>query len=257
MPGQCCVIQIFDDGAAYDKRYDEVILPAIEAADLEPYRVDRDPGAEIPIDTLHEEIRRSVVCLADITPDNPNVWYELGFAVASDKPIVMICKKGRKLPFDTHHRNTIFYTQDSPKDFEQLKNEITNRLKAALKRRAKVQRVVSGSPIKATGGLEPHEIAALAFIIANRDSTEDCASMHQIRNDMEKAGYSDVATSVAVTSLTRKTYVKSKNVEDYETGGRFYAYQLTPQGEEWLLANQDKLELRVQREAPIDDDIPF
>ena len=36
----------------------------------------------IPIDTLHEEIRRSVVCLAEITPDNPNVWYELGFSVA-------------------------------------------------------------------------------------------------------------------------------------------------------------------------------
>ena len=140
MPGQCCVFQIFDDGGAYDQRYDQVILPAIKAADLEPYRVDRDTSAEIPIDTLHEEIRRSAVCLADITLNNPNVWYELGFAVASDQPIVMICKKGRTLPFDTHHRSTIFYTQESPRDFEHLKNEITSRLKAALERRAKVQR---------------------------------------------------------------------------------------------------------------------
>ena len=257
MPGQCCVFQIFDDGGPYDKRYDEVILPAIKAADLEPYRVDRDAGAEIPIDTLHEKIRRSAVCLADITPDNPNIWYELGFAVASDQPIVMICKKGRKLPFDTHHRSAIFYTQESPRDFEQLKNEITRHLKAALERRAKVQRVVSGSPIKATGGLKPHEIAALALIIANRDSIEDWASMHQIRNGMQKAGYSDVATSVALTSLTRKTYVKSESIEDYE-GERVYVYWLMPQGEEWLLANQNKLELRVQGDADIDiDDIPF
>ena len=116
MPGQCCVFQIFDDGGASDKRYDEVILPAIKAPDLEPCRVDRDAGAEIHIDTLHEEIRRSAVCLADITPDDPNVWYELGFAVASDQPIVMICKKGRTLPFDTHHRSTIFYTQESQRD---------------------------------------------------------------------------------------------------------------------------------------------
>ena len=121
MLGQCCVFQPFDDGGPYDKRYDEVISPAIKAADLEPYRVDRDASAEIPIDKLHEEIRGSVVCLADITPDNPNVWYELGFAVASDQPIVMICKKGRTLPFDTHHRSAIFYTQESPRDFEQLK----------------------------------------------------------------------------------------------------------------------------------------
>ena len=34
MPGQCCVFQIFDDGGAYDKRYDEVISPAITAAGL-------------------------------------------------------------------------------------------------------------------------------------------------------------------------------------------------------------------------------
>ena len=137
--------------------------------------------------------------LADITPDNPNVWYELGFAVASDQAIVMICKKGRKLPFDTHHRSAIFYAQESPRDFEQLKNAITNHLKAALEKRAKVRRVISGSPIKATEGLEPHEIAALALIIANRESIEDYARMHQIKDGMRKAGYSDVATSVALT----------------------------------------------------------
>ena len=256
MPGQCCVFQPFDDGGPYDKRYDEVISPAIKAADLDPYRVDRDAGAEIPIDTLHEEIRRSTVCLADITPDNPNVWYELGFAVASDQAIVMICKKGRTLPFDTHHRSTIFYAQESPRDFEQLKNEITSHLKAALEKRAKVQRVISGSPIKATKGLEPHEIAALALIIANRESIEDYASMHQIKNGMQKAGYSDVAISVALTSLTRKTYVKSKSVED-DDGGSFYAYWLMPQGEEWLLANQNKLDLRIQGDDIDEDDIPF
>ena len=255
MPGQCCVFQIFDNGGPYDKRYDEVILPAIEAADLEPYRVDRDASAAIPIDTLHEEIRRSAVCLADITPDNPNVWYELGFAVSSDLPIVMICKKGRTLPFDTHHRSVIFYTQDSPKDFEQLKNDITYRLKAALKRRTKVQEVISGSPVKATEGLKPHEIAALALVIANCDSVEDHASMHQIRNGMQSAGFNDVATSIALTSLTRKGYVKSESVQNFNE--ELYAYRLTPQGEEWLLANHKKLELRVQGNTLTEDDILF
>ena len=81
--------------------------------------------------------------------------------------------------------------------------------------------------------------------------------MHQIKNGMRKAGYSDVATGVALTSLTRKTYVKSENLEDYE-GCRFDAYWLMPQGEEWLLVNQNKLELRVQEDSDIDnDDIPF
>ena len=37
----CFVIQPFD-GGPYDKRYDEIIGPAIVAAGLTPYRVDRD-----------------------------------------------------------------------------------------------------------------------------------------------------------------------------------------------------------------------
>ena len=80
--------------------------------------------------------------------------------------------------------------------------------------------------------------------------------MHQIRHGMREAGYSDVATGVALTSLTRKTYVKSESVEDQE-GGRFYAYWIMPQGEEWLLSNQNKLKLRVQGDTDIDDDITF
>ncbi|MBU0719064.1 MAG: hypothetical protein KJ749_12505 [Planctomycetes bacterium] len=42
--GRCFVIQPFDDGGEFDKRYEDVFLPAIRDAGLEPYRVDRDPS---------------------------------------------------------------------------------------------------------------------------------------------------------------------------------------------------------------------
>ena len=44
----CFVIQPFDSGK-FDKRFDGVYKPAIEAAGLEAYRVDRDPKVEIPM----------------------------------------------------------------------------------------------------------------------------------------------------------------------------------------------------------------
>ena len=50
--GRCCVFQPFDKGA-YDKRYEDIIAPAIKAAGLQPYRVDEDPGAVILFETLH------------------------------------------------------------------------------------------------------------------------------------------------------------------------------------------------------------
>jgi nucleoside 2-deoxyribosyltransferase len=82
--GRCCVFQPFDKGD-FDKRFDDVLVPAIEAAGMEPYRVDRDLGSTIPVDTLHQEIRSAAICIADITTRNPNVMYELGYAVALGK----------------------------------------------------------------------------------------------------------------------------------------------------------------------------
>jgi hypothetical protein len=69
---RCFVVQPFDKGP-FDKRYDDVLAPAIEAAGVKPYRVDRDPSVLIPIETIEEYIRESEYCLADISLDNPNV----------------------------------------------------------------------------------------------------------------------------------------------------------------------------------------
>lgn len=88
----CFVIQPFDSGK-FDKRYDDVYKPAIEAAGLEAYRVDRDPKVEIPIEAIEDGIRNAAICLADITADNPNVWYELGYTFAADRPVVMVCSE--------------------------------------------------------------------------------------------------------------------------------------------------------------------
>src|ERR1017187_4179022 len=112
--GRCCVFQPFDKGA-HDKRYEDTLAPAIKAAGLEPYRVDRDDGAVIPIETLHDEIRSATLCLADIGTRNANVMYELGYAIASGKDVVIICSNqlADAFPFDIRHRGIIQYAADS------------------------------------------------------------------------------------------------------------------------------------------------
>src|SRR5580658_2497581 len=130
----CFVIQPFDSGK-FDKRFDDVYRPAIEAAGLEAYRVDRDPGVDVPIDAIEQGIRSATICLADITTDNPNVWYELGFAFAAGRPVVMVCSKERpdkKYPFDIQHRTIILYCADAPSDFDTLQHSLTARIKALL-----------------------------------------------------------------------------------------------------------------------------
>ena len=89
---RCFVIQPFDSGK-FDKRFEDVYKPAIEAAGLEAYRVDQDISVEVPIEAIEAGIRSAAVCLADITTDNPNVWYELGYAFASGRLVIMIAPK--------------------------------------------------------------------------------------------------------------------------------------------------------------------
>ena len=128
----CFVIQPFDD--ENDRRYEDVYKPALEEAGVEPYRVDQDPSVAVPIESIESRIRESDICLADITTDNPNVWYELGFAFAVCRPVVMTCAEARvgKLPFDVQHRVVIKYATASPSDFERLRKDIVRRVVARL-----------------------------------------------------------------------------------------------------------------------------
>lgn len=129
----CFVIQPFDNGC-FDKRYEDVFAPAIQAAGFEPYRVDRDPAAAIPIENIEEGIRRADACLADISTNNPNVWFELGFAIAVSKPVILVCEHqpDRRFPFDVQHRSIILYKTESARDFDSLKTRIIQRIKAAV-----------------------------------------------------------------------------------------------------------------------------
>ena len=127
----CFVIQPFDD--AFTKRFDQVYSIAIEDAGLRPYRVDRDPAVAVPAESIESGIRNATACLADITKDNPNVWLEVGYAMALSKPLIFIAsKRRRKLPFDIQHKLVINYSTDAPKDFDLIRIEIAKRIKSRL-----------------------------------------------------------------------------------------------------------------------------
>ncbi|MGH7780840.1 MAG: hypothetical protein ACREQR_13545 [Candidatus Binataceae bacterium] len=238
MPSTCCIFQPFDDGP-FDKRYDEVLAPAVEAAGLRTYRVDRDPSATIPIEKLQEEVERSTACLADISADNPNVWYELGFAVGRNRPVVLICTANREsFPFDIRHRRVIRYKSDSPTDFEQLGFSITQALKAEVEKAGLTQSISDYSPLKERKGLRDHEIAALAFIMANARINNWTSRLNE---DMERAGFTRLATNLALDSLRHSGFITLGSSSDEDTEEENEAAFLTNRGKEWLRINQDEL----------------
>jgi len=260
--GRCCVFQPFDNGGDFDKRFDDVLTPAIEAADMEPYRVDRDLGSIIPVDTLHKEIKSATVCVADITTRNPNVMYELGYALAAGKDVVIISGPNpEKFPFDIQHRGILSYSVWSISDFTELGQNLTAKLNAVLELRERTTEITGASPVKESAGLQPHELTALALLLANSDAASDGVAINWIKQEMRKAGYTDIGTRLALAKLTKLGYVGSRWAND---GAESWAvYSITEDGEMWLVENQTKLELRLRPRQPEasdeikDEDIPF
>lgn len=94
----------------YDELYAEVIKPVCKEFNIETVRADEYYSSTPIITDIIESIKESSLIIADITPDNPNVFYEIGYAHAIQKSVILLSdKKREKLPFDLSSFRTIFY----------------------------------------------------------------------------------------------------------------------------------------------------
>lgn len=94
----------------YDELYEEVIKPTCAKFALEVIRADDMYTNSSILEDITTSIRESSVVIADITVDNPNVFYEVGYSHGISKPTILLSDKKRaKLPFDVSGFRTIFY----------------------------------------------------------------------------------------------------------------------------------------------------
>jgi hypothetical protein len=90
--------------------YQDVIKPICESYGYKVVRADEFCTSGQIMDDVIQSIRSSALIVADITPDNANVFYELGFAHAIRKPTILLSDKRReRLPFDVSGLRTLFY----------------------------------------------------------------------------------------------------------------------------------------------------
>jgi len=121
----------------FNRVYAELIKPALEAAGLEPFRADQELRAgEIRTDMFQELLIADLV-VADLTLDNPNVWYELGVRHAlRARGIVLI--SGGRVPnaFDVYTDRKLRYSVKDkgpdPTTVEQDKKKLTEMVKATM-----------------------------------------------------------------------------------------------------------------------------
>ena len=103
------VIMKFEDD--FDDLYNDVIVPKCNENGFMAVRADEIYTSSSIIQDIIREISEASLIIADVTMDNPNVFYELGYAHALQKPVILLAdieKRGR-LPFDISIYRTIFY----------------------------------------------------------------------------------------------------------------------------------------------------
>ena len=235
MNNYCFVIQPITD-TKYSKRYNDVFVPAINNAGLTPYRVDLDSSVRNIIDEIEKKIENSTICLADISVDNPNVWYELGYAYAIGKDVVMVCDESRNnFPFDISHKSIIPYKSESPSDFSKLTDEIVNKIKSYLATGVTNKQMIE-TPVKGTEGLQSYEIALLAYMIGEQITDEQDVSVYSLKEQMNRAGFTETATSISIRLLQRKKFLETSIAHDWN-GNEYNACKLTQEGIDFILGN--------------------
>jgi hypothetical protein len=94
----------------YNELFEDVIKPVSEECGFDCVRADEFYTSTPILKDIIESIEQSTAIIAEITPDNPNVFYEIGYSHAISKPTILLCDQGRtKLPFDVSSFRTLFY----------------------------------------------------------------------------------------------------------------------------------------------------
>lgn len=95
----------------FDELFEDVIRPVCAEQGIEAYRASDIYRPGVIIQDIIQGLGESQVVIAEITPANPNVFYELGYSHALRKPTILLANREEtsQLPFDLRGFRVIFY----------------------------------------------------------------------------------------------------------------------------------------------------
>jgi hypothetical protein len=118
----------------YNELYDDVIKEVCKDFNLDVIRADETYGSGLILADITKQIYESRIIIAEISPVNANVFYEVGFAHALNKPTILIAEKSTKLPFDVSPFRTLFY-ENSIAGKKKIEEGLKKHIEASLSER--------------------------------------------------------------------------------------------------------------------------
>src|SRR5258708_29277848 len=126
----------------FDEKFNDIykfgIKGAADDAGGIAQRVDEQIYAEGILEQIFTQINKADVIVADMTGRNPNVFYEVGYAHALDKIVLLLTQDADDIPFDLKHHQHVVYGGS----IETLKNQLVARISWAVRESTKAQTAV-------------------------------------------------------------------------------------------------------------------
>jgi hypothetical protein len=101
------VVMQFTD--PYHALYKDVIHPVAKTLGFDAFHVGEVSGPGLILQDITRAIVEADVVIADITPANQNVFYELGYSHALRKPTILLAERTKQLPFDVSGYRCLMY----------------------------------------------------------------------------------------------------------------------------------------------------
>jgi hypothetical protein len=111
--------------------YDKAIKPALEQLGCSVLRIDEVFSVDSIMTTIYKNIAQADFIVAVVTERNPNVFYEIGYAHALGKNVILVSQTTNEVPFGFSGYEAIIYADA---DLPALKANVSQRASLILER---------------------------------------------------------------------------------------------------------------------------
>ena len=164
-----------------------IIRPVCEQGGFEVARADEMNNHDSITGAVIEALETADLVIADLTGNNPNVFYEIGYRKALRLPAIHLCEEGSTIPFDVHDVRAISYRLD---------------LSGADEAKERLARMIKDIPLdSAANPAHPAAQLQAADVMQMLYSIED-----SVRQIAARVNYNEIYAEILKKQNTSKVY---------------------------------------------------
>lgn len=181
-----------------DLTFEYIIKPVVEQFGYKAVRANDIKQSGMITSQIIEQLIEAPLVIADLTSNNPNVFYELAVRHIVQKPYLQMIKTGQSIPFDINGMRTIFFDIDL-KQADDAKIELSNQIES-----------IESDNFKAVNPITlAHTYRKIQNVLEDDSSVKDDIS-HLVLESLNEVVYSISEMKGEISSLKTKNMVPPK-----------------------------------------------